>query len=162
MKTVSYLSTVLCLSCCFWQTVYAQGAIAMPQRAMGTELAVEQAVENVLRLNETEWKLTTHYSANATSFWTWKNGRREVSFTVSYLVSSEDAEHEIKMTLRSIALASSKFQRINGLGDEGYLITEEDILFRTKKVAVQLRGYKVKTSVLKRFAERIASALSAA
>jgi len=141
--------------------VYAQGEISMPQRALGTELAVEQALENVLRLNETEWKLTDHHKANATSSWTWKHGRGEISFTVSYLLSSEDARREIKLTLRGIALVSPRFQAVNNLGDEAYVVTEEDIIFRTKNVAVQVRGYKVKTTVLKRFAERIANAVSA-
>src|SRR6185436_1644312 len=122
MKTVFYLSKILCLSCCFCQMVYAQGEISMPQRALGTELAVEQALENVLRLNETEWKLTDHHKANATSSWTWKHGRGEISFTVSYLLSSEDARREIKLTLRGIALVSPRFQAVNNLGDEAYVV----------------------------------------
>jgi len=122
---------------------------------------VEKAVENALVLNETEWKLTEHHKTNSTSSWTWKHGRGEIFFTVSYLVSSEDARREIEVTVRGIALPGPRFQAVNGLGDEAYVVTEEDIIFRTKKVAVQLRGYKVKTTVLKRFAERIANAVSA-
>ena len=161
-KTVFYLGIVLCLSCGLPQMVFAHGQTSMPQRALDTEPAVEQAVENVLRLNEVEWKLTEHHKANATSVCTWKRGRGEISFTVSYLVSHEDARREIKLTLGGIALNGPRFQQVNGLGDEAYVVTEEDIIFRTKNVAVQLRGYKVKTSVLKRFAERIAKAVSAA
>jgi len=162
VKTVFYLGIILCLSCCSPQMVYAQGQTLIVQRALDAEPAVEKAVENALGLNETDWKLTDHHKANATSFWTWKHGRGEISFTVSYLVSSEDAQREIKLTLTSIALPSPRFQAVNGLGDEAYVVTEGDIIFRTKNVAVQLRGYKVKTTVLKRFAERIANAVSAA
>jgi len=162
MKTVFYVGIILCLSCCFPQMVHAQGQTVIVQRALDTEPAVEKAVENALGLNETEWKLTKHHKANAISSWTWKHGRGEISFTVSYLVSSEDARREIKLTLGGIALASPRFQAVNGLGDEAYVVTEEDIIFRTKNVAVQLRGYKVKTMVLRRFADRIANAVRAA
>ena len=130
MKTVFYVGIILCLSFSFPQMIYAQGQTLLVQRALDAEPAMEKAVENALARNETEWKLTEHHQANATSLWTWKHGRGEISFTVSYLVSSEDARREIELTLRGIALPGPNFHAVNGLGDEAYVVTEEDLIFR--------------------------------
>ena len=121
--------------------------------------AIEKPLEQAILLNEPGWKVSAHYRSSAnTLVWEWKNGRREVDLDVICLASAADAARHVVRTLRGIELPS--YSSISGVGDEAYWDQNSGwVTVRTKTVVINVRGHRVKATVMKRFAERLATAI---
>ena len=124
---------------------------------------IEDRIENDLRLADPQWSviILKHSSQGGRRLLELKRGTLSVTVGIVYLKSMEEAAKDLQFRLYTIQMP--KFKKLEGLGDEGYTMTETGpLLFRVQMIVVQIESSDQSIETQNAVAQRVISSVYAA
>jgi hypothetical protein len=123
--------------------------------------STENRIEAALRLTDPQWSVTIllHSSQGGRRLLELKQGTLRVTAGITYMMSVADAAKELQFRLHTIQIP--RFKRLEGLGDDGYLMTETTLLFRVGRLVVQIDSSDQSVETQTAVAQRIIASVRA-